>query len=333
MDIRPHLAAAIAARDSADALAQTESIASFASLVEYRLDLMSSFDLALLARESALPAIFTCRPPHQGGLFKGSADERKAILAQAIEFGVDFIDVEEDILADIASLPRGKTRLIASHHDFQSMPGDWVGIGNRLRDQGADIVKLVGFAANAEDVLPPIAWLAGLDTPGIGIAMGAGGVATRLLAARMPQAFLSFGSASGDGTAPGQVSVEELHRLYGFHAAAQAARCFAALTPWPVPWQAIESLRVTLHSTFAGDENVWLLPIPTSSFGIGILQALQLARIDGVVRLPGVVPDPDLAESGLDPTASAWRICGTLRSNFADHTAPDALVAFWLNQD
>ncbi len=204
-----HLAVAIAATDTANALAQAHAIKHVATLVEYRLDLMGDFDLAWLLAESPVPAIITIRHPAQGGRFAGSERERQQVLHEAIALGAPFVDVEWETLPAFRETPHPHTRIIGSHHDFSGMIGDWASTGLRIRKAGADIVKLVGAAQQSDDVLTPLAWLHGLTAPGIGIAMGAGGAATRILAPRFSQAFLSF-AASGDGTAPGQIQAVEL---------------------------------------------------------------------------------------------------------------------------
>ena len=329
-----HLAVAIAAADTASALAQAQASKHDATLVEYRLDLMGDFDLARLLAESPLPAIITCRPLAQGGRFAGSERERQQVLRQAIALGAPFVDVEWETLPAFSETPHPQTRIIGSHHDFQGMLGDWASTGLRIRRAGADIVKLVGTAQQSDDVLAPLFWLYGLTALGIGIVMGAEGVASRILASRFEQAFLSF-AAAGEGTASGQIQAVELDQKFGWRQLAGAEPLLAILTPHPIPWDVIESYRraLTLHPHFTS-VRPHILPIPTEVFGPGLFLSLHLARVHGILCLPDVVRDPLLSAYGLNPLAHAWRLD---RRPFPalDATVPDpsTLMRFWFSSE
>lgn len=305
---RPHLAVAIAASDTAAALAQAKAAAAWATLAEYRIDLMADFDLSRLIEASPLPAIITCRPRSQGGAFSGSEQERQGILRDAFAAGAPYVDVEAEALAGLAAAPRRQSRIIASCHDFSGMIGDWASTGLRLRALGADIVKLVGMAHQVEDVLPPLAWLAGLDAPGIGLAMGEAGLPTRLLAPRFGSAFLSFAAAAGAGTAPGQITAQEMAGPFGFHELAAADPLVIVLSPRPLPWQTIDGYRAALEEAFPAAARARLLPLPVATFPPGLLIGLRLARAAAVICLPGVERLPDLAAIGLAPSAAAWSL-------------------------
>jgi 3-dehydroquinate dehydratase/shikimate dehydrogenase len=291
---RAYLAAPITAVDTAEALVMAaESAAGGATLVEYRLDLMANFDLPRLLASSPLPAIVTCRPAAQGGRFDGSEAERLAILRRAIAGEAAFVDAEADILPRIGGHPRPRTQLIGSHHNFGAMLRDWEGRGRQLAAAGADVIKLAGMATSSDDALPPLKWLAGLVQPGIGIAMGEQGLATRLLAPRFGACLLSF-AALGAGTAPGQIGLAEMVESFGYHQLAGANPLFVLLTPPAVPWQLVRACRQALADAALGPAP-WLLPIPTATFGPGLLAACQLARSDGILCLAGVERDPRLA--------------------------------------
>ncbi len=329
-----HLAVAIAAADTAQALAQARAASHAAKLVEYRLDLMGDFDLTRLLAESPLPAIITCRPPSQGGRFAGSERERQQVLRQAIALDAPFVDVEWETLAAFSETPHPQTRIIGSHHDFQGMLGDWASTGLRIRRAGADIVKLVGTAQQSDDVLVPLAWLHGLAAPGIGIVMGVEGIASRILAPRFEQSFLSF-AAAGESTAAGQIQAVELDQKFGWRHLAGAEPLLVILTPHPIPWDVIESYRraMTLHSHSTSDRP-HILPIPTEVFNPGLLLSLHLARVHGILCLSGVERAPLLSAYGLHPVAHAWRLD---RQPFPalDVSDPDpaTLMRFWFSSE
>lgn len=301
-----HLAAPIAAENTAAALIIASDCGTAgATLVEYRLDLMADFDLPRLLVSSPLPAIITCRAPYQGGRFPGTEAERIGILRWAMELGAPFVDVEAEALAHLSHYPHPGTRLIGSHHDFGAMIGDWASLGVQLAAQGAEVVKLAGMAASTDDVLLPLAWLAGLTQPGIGIAMGVEGLATRLLAPRFANSLLSF-AATGSGTAPGQIDLHEMVQDFGYHHLAAANPCLVLFTPPTIPWSLVQQCRRTLLGDPLTGPTPWLIPIPVPCFGPGLLLACQLARIDGILCLPTVARDPRLANFGLDPSALTW---------------------------
>lgn len=318
-----HLAVAIAAADTAAALAQAQAAVGLATLAEYRLDGMGDFDLAALIAASPLPAIITCRPRGQGGAFSGPEPERRRILAKAIALAAPFVDVEAEALPDLAGLlHRGapsRTRLIGSQHDFQGMMGDWTSAGVRLRAMGADIVKLVGMARDPSDLLPPLAWLHGLTAPGIGLAMSAAGLPSRLLAPRFPAAFLSFAAATGAGTAPGQLSVAAMVEAYGYHHLAAADPLLLLLTPDPPPWPQVAIYRRQVAAHAPPTARPWVLPLPVTALTPALLLALQLTGAAALCCLPGVERDPALRQFGLDPGAPAYALRPALASlPFAD---------------
>src|SRR5262249_24527623 len=80
----------------------------------------------------------------------------------------------------------------------------------------ADVVKLVGMARDARDVVPVMRVLAEVDRSTIAIAMGEAGLPTRVLGLRHPRCLLTFCALeTGGGTAPGQIGAREMVEVYG----------------------------------------------------------------------------------------------------------------------
>lgn len=321
-----HLAAAVIASNADDALAQARSAPPAVTLVEYRLDMMGDADVATLAKHTPLPAVFTCRPTSQGGRFHGPEADRLAILKQALSTE-HLVDIELDALPALSPFIEHPARVIGSHHRFDGMLDDWDRLSQRIRALGAGIVKLVGMAASEADVLPPLAWLAHENLPAIGIAMGAAGVASRLLAPRFPVAFLTFASLA-TSSAPGQIPVREMIESYGFQHIERADPLLVMLTPDPVPWEQVQRYRRALNRRFLRG-NPWLLPLPVKTFHVGLLRALRLARVYGIFRLPEVATASGLQSHGLDFQMHAWRISQTPPASFFDYSDSDALMAFF----
>ncbi|MCS7040474.1 MAG: type I 3-dehydroquinate dehydratase [Anaerolineae bacterium] len=330
--ITTHLAVAVTAANTEAALAQAAAVADRATLVEYRLDGMADFDLEQLIAASPLPAIITCRAREEGGHFPGPEPERRAVLREAVARGAAFVDAEAAVLPELAARPHPRTRLIGSRHDFTGMLGDWTTAGRHLRALGADIVKLAGMAVQPDDVLTPLAWLDRLEGPGIGIAMGEHGLATRLLAPRFPCAFLTFAAATeATATAPGQLTVATLVADFGFWQIAAAAPLILLLTPAPVPWDLVAAYRALLAERPASPGyQPWLLPLPVTVLSPGLWLACRLARADAIVCLPEVERRPELSAYGVHPTAVAWHFSaaddGRPVTRLCDH--PDHLADF-----
>lgn len=208
------LAVPLAEPDTDSCLTLLKSLAPNIGLAELRLDLMQTFDLPRLIAESPCPLIITCRPPREGGRFAGPEETRLEILALALKLGCAYVDVEWDSLDWLAAQPRTKTRVIVSRHWHDQMPEDLWLVYTRLRDR-AEVVKLVGTAYRPADMFPVFDLLWRATTSVIGIAMGAHGQLTRLLAPCFQNCVLTYASPTLAGaTAPGQFTVHEMVEVY-----------------------------------------------------------------------------------------------------------------------
>jgi len=225
------VAASLAAPDTDGCLRELARLAPRIGLAEVRLDLMRSFDVSRLVAKAPVPLVLTCRPEREGGGFTGPEAERLAILRSAWESGCAYIDVEADCLGLVAGWGGGSpTRVIGSRHWFEAMPSDLLGAYRELRDRCA-VVKLVGTARSAADVLPVLDLLRDAETPVVAMAMGAPGTCTRLLAPAFPQTLLTYGAASPAAvTAPGQITVGEMTDRYALHLVTPATRVYVHVT-------------------------------------------------------------------------------------------------------
>jgi len=186
-----------------------------ADLVELRLDTVSDPDVAAALADRTLPVVVTCRPPWEGGRFKGSEDERKRILANALSGGAEYVDIEwkanfTDLLAST-----GGRRIVLSSHDFRGVPPDLRQREQAMRATGAEIVKLAVKTTRLSDCLPLLDLGAKVGRePTVLIGMGECGLATRVLAKK-------FGSAwtyAGDQHQIGQIAASDLLDRYRFRA-------------------------------------------------------------------------------------------------------------------
>ena len=212
------VAASLATEDTDGCLRELDRLAPRIGLAEVRLDLMRTFDISKLVANSPVPLILTCRPEREHGGFKGHDSERMRILHSAHDQGCAYIDVEAELLDLVAGWGGGSpTQVIASQHWFDRMPPDLLGTYRDLRDRCA-VVKLVGTAQSAADVLPVLELLRDASTPVIGMAMGTPGTCTRILAPAFPHTVLTYGAATSAAvTAPGQLTVDEMTDRYALH--------------------------------------------------------------------------------------------------------------------
>ena len=203
---RPLLVVTVAAPTMAELRQRRDAaVAAGADLVEVRLDLSGSQDVAAALTGRKAPVIVTCRPTWEGGEFKDSEADRRNILEYALQLGAEYVDVEfkASFLGDMIASAGGK-RIVVSTHDFEGVPEDLTDRVRAMRGTGADVVKVAIMARSLSDNLH----LLQLERAGrtVLVGMGSAGTPTRILAAH----FHSFWSYAGDGHAPGQFSAARM---------------------------------------------------------------------------------------------------------------------------
>ena len=190
-----------------------------ADLVELRLDTVSDPDVAGALAGRKLPVIVTCRPTWEGGHFKGSEDERRQILKDALARGAEYVDIEwKANFTDLLSSTAGR-RIVLSSHDFNGVPVDLNSRAQAMRATGAEVVKLAVKTARLSDCLPLLDLGAQIGRQGtVLVGMGDCGLATRVLAAK----FGSLWTYAGDQQHVGQVTASDLVDAYRFRAITEA---------------------------------------------------------------------------------------------------------------
>jgi 3-dehydroquinate dehydratase/shikimate dehydrogenase len=196
-------------------------------IIELRLDCLEprEFEKALKeVGDSTRPTIITLRPAAQGGQRELDYASRYAFwCSRKYPLRADLIDVELDLATGFASsenprpLPVKWEQIICSHHDFAGVPVDLEQIYERMASTPARILKIAVQAGDATDCLPVFKLLERARREGremIAIAMGAAGIATRILGPSRG-AFLTYGALEADSaTAPGQLTAKEFRELY-----------------------------------------------------------------------------------------------------------------------
>jgi len=210
----------IAPASAAEAVRELNRLSGHAALAEVRLDYIPGADPFRILRGRRPPVIVTYRSTTEGGRGRKNVSATVSILREALSAGAEFIDVEERLGgAAIAALGAvgGMGRIILSRHGRAGTPSGNERLFRRMAGYRPAIVKFVSSAESFGETTGVLRLLRlgrRLRQPTVAIAMGEYGVYTRVLQGALGGA-LSF-AAPGPltGTAPGQLTVESMEKLY-----------------------------------------------------------------------------------------------------------------------
>jgi 3-dehydroquinate dehydratase / shikimate dehydrogenase len=211
----PQVCVTVTAR-TMDELRAARDAAEHADLVELRLDFVDRPDVELALRGRSRPVVVTCRPVWQGGGFVGPEDERRQLLLRAQQLGAEFVDIEAAaaFAGELIANARGRGVVVSSHF-FGETPPDLRQVYAAMRGAGAEVLKLA-VEVDRLSALDSLFALADDSGPQrqdhVLIGMGAAGLPTRILAARLRNRW----TYAGPGVAPGQVRADRLLHEFGF---------------------------------------------------------------------------------------------------------------------
>ncbi|MFQ5723456.1 MAG: shikimate dehydrogenase [Terriglobia bacterium] len=201
-----------------------------ARLLELRLDYLGSvaeivrvldrLARKLRGRPGSATLIATCRRRPDGGEFTGSPSAQLALLALAARAGCRWVDVDAATVQKFP--PRLREALlppvgrIVSFHDFRRTPTRLKSLYRRLaRFAGPrDKVKIAVTARRQRDNLAVLALARRHRRRAIALAMGTAGLPSRVLGLRAGSLLTYAAPDKGQATAPGQVTLSDLRRLY-----------------------------------------------------------------------------------------------------------------------
>jgi 3-dehydroquinate dehydratase/shikimate dehydrogenase len=210
--MKAQLCVTVTAPTTAELRRRRDAVAD-ADLIELRLDTVSDPDVAGALADRRRPAIVTCRPVWEGGQFRGSEEDRRRLLTEALTLGAEYVDVEWRARFDDLIAGANGRRIILSSHDFDMMPIDLVARVHAMRSTGAEVVKLAVKTTRITDCLPLLELSAnGRGSGLVLIGMGDYGLATRVLASR----FGSLWTYAGAQSDVGQIAAETLLDEYAF---------------------------------------------------------------------------------------------------------------------
>ncbi len=213
--MRPRICAVITDNNPGAAREATPLV----DLFEVRLDLIGA-GWPEMARSLTRPWIACLRNRGEGGRWQGGEADKAGELLKAVELGATIIDLElaTPDLTKLVPMIKKRARCLVSFHDIEKTPplDDLKAIVQRELAAGADIAKVVTKAVTATDNLTMLELTAafpGVDL--ISLAMGPLGMLSRVLSP-LAGGYLTYASlVSGKESAPGQLTVGELHRIYG----------------------------------------------------------------------------------------------------------------------
>jgi len=216
----------IVAKDQRAALVQMERGFPLADILELRIDQIRNVNLENLMRRKRGKILVTNRRKDEGGGFSGTERQRVELLKEAVELGVDYVDIEvrtegaliKELSAKIRN-HHGRAKWIVSHHDFSETPSKR-SLRKRLNEctrTGADIVKIVTYANTVEDNLRVLGLIPYARRKGVEIiafCMGEMGRISRIMAPLLGSCFSYVSLEKGTESASGQLTLEEIRDVF-----------------------------------------------------------------------------------------------------------------------
>jgi 3-dehydroquinate dehydratase / shikimate dehydrogenase len=201
--------------------------ASWADVVEVRLDAIADFDpenptpfLRELLANRPRPVVLTFRPKSQGGASAATREIRLAFWGAALESDAEYFDIEYDLAPSLADFlnerPSVAERVIVSRHDFEGTPQDLPAWVASSFSKTARLVKIATLVRTSDDARRLVHLLHDSDGERrlIVVGMGAGGALTRILAPAYGALWTYSAAPDGTPTAPGQFSPQELRGVF-----------------------------------------------------------------------------------------------------------------------
>ena len=188
-------------------------------MYEVRIDLIGS-GWQEVAGQLGKPWIACNRVVKEGGNWQGSEARRKEELLKACQLGAGIVDIELGTtnLEKVVPIIKRKAKCLISFHEMGKTPSldSLKKIVKRQLAAGADICKVVTTAREFKDNLTLLKLVDEFPkTNIIAFAMGAVGLPSRVLSPLVGGSIAYAAIREGGESAPGQITVAELHELYG----------------------------------------------------------------------------------------------------------------------
>ena len=189
------------------------------NVVELRVDYIKDLSiehLDIIKKHTIKENIFTCRSIKEGGKFAGSKEELKSIIYKANELQFNHIDIEISMLENI-NFDNKNCKIIGSYHNFNNTPNydELLNIYKNIKQYDfVDIVKIATNVVNDNDNIELVKLLISKDKDIIVLGMGEKGKITRIISPLLG-GYLTFASVDNNISALGQISLNDLIKIYG----------------------------------------------------------------------------------------------------------------------
>jgi 3-dehydroquinate dehydratase-1 len=199
-------------------MAAIREVEPLVDMFEVRIDLIGS-GWQEVAGQLGKPWIACNRTVREGGNWQGNEARRKEELLRACELGAGIVDIELGTtnLERVVPIIKKRARCLISFHELGKTPtlDNLKKIVKMQLAAGADICKVVTTAQKFKDNLTVLELVAEFpETNIIAFAMGPLGLPGRVLIPLVGGGITYAAIKEGGGSAPGQVTVAELHKLY-----------------------------------------------------------------------------------------------------------------------
>ena len=195
-----------------------EGVEPLIDLFEVRIDLVGE-GWQDLVKHIGKPWIACNRIADEGGSWRGDEERRIGELFEAVELGAGIVDIELGTpnLKEVVRQIDKRAKCLISFHQMTSTPSleDMSEIVRKQVEAGADICKVITTAQGFEDNLAVLQLIAQFpDTRIVSFAMGPLGMASRVLCPLVGGDFTYASIEKGRESAPGQVTVRDLRKIY-----------------------------------------------------------------------------------------------------------------------
>lgn len=229
---RPKICVPIVEETRAGIWRKAEEIAKLSvDLVEWRGDFYQEIETideviatlrGLKERLGEKSLLFTFRTKNEGGNREIGQEAYKALNEAVAYGGADLIDVEvffckERTTEAVERIHRAGVKVIGSNHDFYKTPktGEMVKRLMQMEELRVDVAKLAVMPQEKKDVVRLLEATIEADEkmqiPVVTMSMGEMGMVSRI-SGRLTGSAMTF-AAVGKGSAPGQISAEEMVRI------------------------------------------------------------------------------------------------------------------------
>ncbi len=205
------------------AMADMLTAAHQADLLEVRLDRFDKApDFAELLAARRKPVILSCRRARDGGEWRGTEDERLALLRQCVVHKADYVEIELDVADQIRPFP-GARRVIA-YTNLGETPDDIAEIYDLARSKHPDVIKITTLARTPEEAWPLLQILSRSSVPTVVVGLGKPGLMLTVLGKKIgaPWAYAALGR--GLEAYPGQPTIADLEEVYHYRAIERTTR-------------------------------------------------------------------------------------------------------------